>query len=137
MSREIKFRAWIKNKNRMENCIEVNSFYVGDCDRFRWKHDEVELMQYIGIKDKNDKEIYDGDIVKVTYSSGFSIYVVKYANDCAYYMLESIMDKYELDTFCGYEQEQLEVIGNKFENYKLIEELRISILGRFNTWTSS
>jgi len=60
-NREIKFRAWDKFEKKM---IQPHD---GDFIRWHamsnWK-DCLELMQYTGLKDKNGREIYEGDVIK-------------------------------------------------------------------------
>jgi len=120
MSRDIKFRAWIKNNKRMEMCIEVNPFYIGDCDRFHWKHEEVELMQYTGLKDKNGNEIYEGDILEfvatktkwiVSYSHG--AFVISYQNSNINILYDCSMENGKLT--------HMKILGNKYESPELLE----------------
>ena len=139
MSREHKYRVWDKVEERMDynvglvgnrilfeyGDIDPNESYVDansyvDIDENNEKY--FELMQYIGIKDKNKTNIYESDIVKVTWANGTKSinYIVKYAEDCAYYMLECVTDEFELDTFCGYDTSQLEVVGNIYQNTEFL-----------------
>jgi len=84
MAREIKFRAW--NNERM-TCKPI----VGDGTNGReaaevWLNDALSLsdevlMQYIGLKDKNGKEIYEGDVVRCKDYGEEPIGVIVYRGD--------------------------------------------------------
>jgi uncharacterized phage protein (TIGR01671 family) len=119
--RTIKFRAW--DKERKEMIQPHDGDFIKWHAPSNWK-DCYELMQYTGLKDKNGKEIYEGDIVSARLASntaGFTGYVhylnaqywVNYIGYESYYQ--------SLIYLHGAEYEPIEVIGNIYENPELIE----------------
>lgn len=119
-----KFRAWLKEENEMIIVDTMNWFddefeSIGDGITFLRGADKVELMQSTGLKDKNGKEIFEGDIVKMAkdvYSDLTYYEIVRHRGGA--YRLESNQHGCELwlrHTNC-------EVIGNIYENQELLEE---------------
>lgn len=81
------------------------------------------LMQCTGLKDKNDKLIYEGDIVRFHFDNDEIIAVVEWDNNESRFYLNTtdyFGDKYVTD----YEitkQEKYKIIGNTYENPELLE----------------
>lgn len=118
--REIKFRGF-DNKKKFQygsyyyGCLYPNSFkshYINDVII-----DEKTLGQYTGLKDKNEKEIYEGDIVKHDYKFGNGFGVVAYY--APLFKLDS--KKGTCEDFTWEDWEQFEVIGNMYENPELLK----------------
>ena len=122
--REIKFRAWLKEERKMVNVetlfIGINRLCFGNSkteDLFFRDFEEVELMQYTGLKDKNGKEIYEGDIVVLNNVENDNMCIVRYEH--SRYRLEGWSLREDLSNV---EDRFLEVVGNIYENKNLLEE---------------
>jgi uncharacterized phage protein (TIGR01671 family) len=119
--RDINFRVWDSKNKAMSDVKEMawgkDGILVGTRDfALNSMHGErvnaykcFALMQYTGLKDKNGKEIYEGDIVK-PFLRDDKLEVVK------------IHDAIYCEPFHYYDSpEDFEVIGNIYENPELLE----------------
>ena len=132
--REIKYRAWDKKEKKMGFDINVLSSskafmgWQGDNGQGAYvnpKDKNFELMQYTGLKDKNGKEIYEGDIFRLNKE----IYKVNFRSGC--FMADNIKNgnqfthsKEDVKVWHTLMESQMkiEVIGNIYENKEVLNE---------------
>ena len=126
--REIKFRAWLKELNEIREVEYINfwkkmiSFPNKFCKEYYLNadFDEIDLMRYTGLKDKNEKEIYEGDIIKLRANHGIG--VVKYYDEWGAFVVEYIKSKPLAVLGMNYYKENIEILGNIYENSELLGE---------------
>ncbi|HEU0993834.1 TPA: hypothetical protein VU279_001912 [Streptococcus pneumoniae] len=135
-----RYRAWIKTEKRMffsddilaidyenEEIVTQQVYFENglpdDRDIYCYDFDEIELMQSTGLKDKNGKEIFEGDIVRTTRFlgradeiGGFYEYDKKFIG-----IVKQLEGSWVIDTgsdaVCLWtEIEENEIIGNIYEN---------------------
>jgi len=118
--REIKFRAWHKNRKTFLDfdwAVDKlgRTFSILDKCMYDEFTNEIELMQYTGLDDVNGNPIYEGDIVKayrtcksdlITFANG------SFGIDPDYW--------HSFESFTNF-YGKCEVIGNKFQNPELLE----------------
>lgn len=118
-----KFRAWDKEEKRMLSHKELIDNYRGEYPSFlEQKH--LTIMQYVWLKDDNKKEVYTGDIVRTEFGNSAQT-VVKYTLISFDNLNELEWLKYALSKDRQTKQliEKVEIVGNKFENPKLLKKV--------------
>jgi len=126
--REIEFRAWIHpNDNKSKRCMQYGTeknagfYYQTVCV-------ETVVMQYTGLKDKDGKKIFEGDIV--TWKDGSNdprIAIVEFSPELSFFAVNvksydgSSGHKFGFSDFIYTDTEKyIEIIGNIFENPELL-----------------
>jgi len=116
--REIKFRAWDKEKKEWETDgiiieIETGLPWWIEFGEMMDEAEDIILVEYTGLKDKNGKEIYEEDIVK----KGRVRFIIEF-RDGAFEMIGiNIISVARL----SHSYRDIEIIGNKFENPELMK----------------
>lgn len=142
--REIKFRAWNTEEKILIYFLYMHITYDETLvfDTFKEstyldetfdRTTEFILMQYTGLRDKNDKEIYEGDILKCKWgqSNQEPVYqnrIVSFNQDKNTFVW-TLQDKRDFENkwegaFNQWNQDEIEVMGNIYENPKLLKEVK-------------
>lgn len=137
-----KFRAWLKKEQKMDNYIDHISwledelYCIGDGITYMVSAEDLVLMQSTGLKDKNGKEIFEGDVLEIqgikmivkfgSYkyleTSKNNGHVLGILHDGLGFYVECI-NAADPDNISPFEPETLKesvVIGNRFENPELL-----------------
>ena len=127
--RSIKFRVWDETNKKWGNPEQLEGDKDGNISYFDMDFgshicaEKVTIQQYTGCNDKNNKEIYEGDIVNYKFKNGseddFTTYrdVVKFKNGS----FDPVCIKEECeDSWYSYELFDIEVVGNIFDNPSLV-----------------
>ena len=130
--REIKFMAVIKKTKKVLVVSEImfgrKEVYVYTnenkilTDLFSF--DDVKIIQYIGIKDKNKKEIYDGDIFKYNHHKGYNVETFIgsiFRHDTLPKYITKPRDLFDADEIEVDVVPYLEVIGNIHQNPEVLK----------------
>jgi hypothetical protein len=120
MSRNLKFRAWDKlNKSFIYSHTGHQEHYILTLDgRFQNLQngsggDEYVVQQFTGLKDKNGKEIYEGDVIRGYFDMGpagmtINTAIVRWTNKEGY-------------QWVYWDLNSIEVVGNIFDNLELLK----------------
>jgi len=115
--KEIKFKAWDKKKkdfvfypHGIQTTVMLDGSKVITID-----DEDVEFLLFTGLKDKNGKEVYEGDICEYHNGRGVYVGVVKYIQEYSAFRIEFNDGTWTDLAF-------VEVIGNIYENPELLEQ---------------
>ena len=114
-----KFRAWLKKDHI--SWLEDEFYCIGDGITYMVSAEDLELMQSTGLKDKNDKEIFEGDILDykgrkalVRWHGSYASFIYRFVDE-----LQKRNTEWK-PLYLAYMK--CEIIGNIYENPELLED---------------
>lgn len=121
---ELRFRAFNKKTQRMYKSgplsfsKQQHSFrFYSDTDMEGLKDEDMELMQFTGQKDKNNRDVYQRDVIMLDEKK----YIVVWDNNRGGWSYTDVERQITLTPFGRSEANNCEVIGNQFENPELLK----------------
>jgi len=134
--RSLRFRAWHKTQKEMFDFGLSRLFEDSDSGNYQYydsRFDNYEWMQSTGLLDKQGKEIYEGDIVKVSYPKDFDEEVQFWEGNMKViwgkigfsfdrYTLKEYKDSFLEEPSYVWAEETWEVIGNIYSDPNLLKE---------------
>jgi hypothetical protein len=121
MNREIKFRAWNRQLKVMVNeAIDIGKFGVFapsmQYQDVKARGDVYEIMQYTGLKDRNGKEIFEGDMF-----GNKALRCVVEREEDGRYVAKFLDKRISSMSLLAPQIQNSEVIGNVYSNPELLE----------------
>ena len=122
MTRPLKFKVWNKKSNEWCGTIGLNETISHN--ELEYDTDDLVFVQYTGLTDSKDKEICDGDILKIDYDTfGNVIGQVLYEADHGGYIFQykrNGPNQHHIN-LNGYVVRESVKLGNIFEHSKLLK----------------
>ena len=132
MNREIKFRAWLKYGKEIVDVEEIdfmdevinyidNDYENNEQETIGAYFENIELMQYTGLKDKNNKEVYEGDILLSSNENGIFLISINFGDSNIEY--SNMLTGFQIKT---------EIILSNSQYFEYFSNNLIKLISKYN-----